>query len=213
MQIAISPKVRKIILIILAAALLVIGILAFRPLFNPEPDISETTVSADAQAAVNAVTAFYTLDFTEGSDLWTARICVYATEAGCRAIQNYFAPVVNAMVQDNQVQSGCTVTPIRLISDKDDIHIWQMSVSMDNPWPSLDAPVQDVYIEVERVGNLWLMNRILFEQEVDQLITQEPLFPEYPYETQISHFPFPSHSQFVCCQPGRLCPRWRSPTR
>jgi len=174
MQIAISPKVRKIILIILATALLAIGILALRPLFISQKETSETDSPADAQAAVSAVTAFYTLNYTEGNDLWTARVCAYGTEAGCRAIQNYFAPIVQAMVLDNQVQSGCIVTPIRLIADKGAIHIWQVSVSIDNPWSGLDAPVQDVYIEVEKVGNLWLMNRILFEQEVDQLINQEP---------------------------------------
>jgi hypothetical protein len=173
-QIVISPKVRTIILITLAAVLLIIGILALRPLFMPQPEITATGLPADAQAAVNAATAFYTLDYTESSDLWATRLCAYATEAGCRAIQDYFAPAVQAMVQENQIQSGCTVEPVRLVSDKGEIHIWQITVSMDNPWLGLDAPVQDVFVEVEKIGDRWLMNRILFEQEIEPLITPTP---------------------------------------
>jgi hypothetical protein len=173
-QIVILPKVRTIILIALAAVLLIIGILALRPLFMPQPEITATGLPADAQAAVNAVTAFCTFDYTESSDLWATRVCAYASEAGCRAIQDYFAPAVQAMVQENAIQSGCTVEPVRLVADKGDVHIWQVAVSMDNPWPGLDAPVQDVFVEVEKVGVRWLMNRILFEQETEQLITPTP---------------------------------------
>lgn len=174
MQIVISSTVKKIILITLAAALLFIGILALRPLFIPRPEVSETGFPADAQAAVNAATAFYTLDYTEDSDLWAARLCTYTTEAGCLVIQNYFSPVVWAMVQKNQIQSGCTVEPVRLVADKGDIHIWQVIVSMDNPWPGLADPVQDVFVEIEKVSGRWLLNRILFEQEIERMITPTP---------------------------------------
>jgi hypothetical protein len=173
-QIVISPKVRTIILIALAAVLLIIGILALRPLFIPRPEKTVTGLPADAQTAVNAATAFYTLDYIESNDLWAARLCAYATEAGCRAIQDYFAPAVQMMVQENEIQSGCTVEPVRLVANKGDIHIWQVTVSMDNPWPGLDAPKQDVYVEVEKVGVRWLMNRILFKQEIEPLITPTP---------------------------------------
>jgi hypothetical protein len=174
-QIVISPKVRKVILITLAAALLIIGLLALRPWFIPQlEEATATGLPADAQAAVNAAKAFYTLDYSEDIDLWATRLCAYSTDAGCRAVQDYFAPAVQAMVQENQVRSGCTVEPVRLIADKGDIHIWHVTVSMDNPWPGLDAPVQDVFVEVEKVGGRWLMNRILFEQETEQLITPTP---------------------------------------
>jgi len=173
-QIVISPKVRKIILVTLVVALFIISILAIRPLIIPQTEEIATGLPADAQAAVNAATAFYTLDYTESGDLWATRLCAYATDAGCRAIQDFFAPAVQAMVQKNQIQSGCTVEPVRLVADKGDIHIWQVTVSMDNLWPGLDAPTQDVYVEVEKVNSRWLMNRILFEQEIRRIITPTP---------------------------------------
>jgi len=174
-EIVISPKIRKILLITLAAALLIIGLLAFRSLFIPRPEeVTATGLPADAHTAVNAAKAFYTLDYSEDIDLWATRLCAYATEAGCRAIQDYFAPSVQAMEQKNQIQSGCTVEPVRLVADKGNIHIWQVTVSMDNPWPGLDAPAQDVYVEVEKVNGRWLMNRILFEQEIRRIITPTP---------------------------------------
>jgi len=63
------------------------------------------------------------------------------------------------------------VEPIRLISDTDQNRVWQVHVSLDHPWAGLDTSSQDVDVEVAVVDGKWLMNRILFEQEVQHLIT------------------------------------------
>ena len=122
------------------------------------------------KAAVNAVTAFYTLDYTSSPELWISNVCAYATKKAATAIRSFFAPIVQTQVQSYQVQTGCNVQPIRLVEDDGDIRIWQVSVTLDHPWAGLDAPTQDVFVEVAKMHGGWLMNRILFEQEVERFI-------------------------------------------
>jgi hypothetical protein len=78
------------------------------------------------------------------------------------------------MFQENKVQTGCTVVLVRLVSDKGHLRVWQVSVSIINPWPGLEDPKQDAFVEVENVNGLWLMNRILFQQEVGNFLTPTP---------------------------------------
>lgn len=174
MNIVIDPKVKKILIATMAVALMVIGMVSLRPLFVPHPQTRTTSISPDAQAAVNAVTAFYTLDDTENPDAWVMRVCAFTTEAGCRAIGNFYAPVVLAMVEKNHIQSDCTVVPVRLVTENGNLRIWEVSVTMNHPWPGLNTLRQDVFVEVENVNGNWLMNRILFQQEIGKFITPTP---------------------------------------
>ena len=174
MKIAIHPKAKKVLIIIAAVAIIAIATLAILPLLHKDSAAPAVGISPDAQAAVDAATAFYTLDYTVDSDLWATRVCAHTTDAGCRAIRIFFAPAVSTMVLENHVQTTCTVVPIRLISEKGNIRIWQVSVTLLNPWPELENSAQDAYVEVEKINGIWLMNRILFQQEVDQLIAPAP---------------------------------------
>jgi hypothetical protein len=136
--------------------------------------VGTTGFSPDAQSAIDAATAFYTLDYTANPDLWATRVCALATETGCRAIHAFFAPSVQAMVQENKVQTGCSVVPVRLVSDKGHHRIWQVNVTITDPWPGLEKTTQEAFVEVEEVNGVWLMNRILFQQEDGNFSTPTP---------------------------------------
>ena len=171
MQIVIPKELRIILIILFAVALLIIGFLAIHPL---QPKLSPATtigMTPDAQAAVNAASAFYTLNYTAGIDLWSARVCATATDAGCHVIREFFAPAVDAMMKKHQIQTACMATPVRLVSENDQKRIWQVRVSFDHPWPGLSASTQDVYVELANANGKWLMDRILFQQEVEHLPT------------------------------------------
>ncbi len=174
MKIAIHPKAKQALIIVAAIAIIAIATLAILPFLHKDSAAPAVGISPDAQAAVDAATAFYTLDYTVNSDLWATRVCTHTTDAGCRAIRIFYAPAVSTMIVENQVQTTCTVVPIQLVSEKGNIRIWQVTVTINNPWPGLESPVQDAYVEVEKINGVWLMNRILFQQEVEQLITPAP---------------------------------------
>ncbi len=174
MQISFHPKAKKVLIILGAIAVLGIAIFAAWPLLHKPLFAPAIGSSPDTQAAVDAVTAFYTLDYTANPDLWATRVCALATESGCRAIQAFFAHSVQTMVQENKVQTGCNAVPVRLVSDKGHLRIWQVSATIINPWSGLDDPEQDIFVEVENVNGLWLMNRILFQQEVGNFLTPTP---------------------------------------
>jgi hypothetical protein len=174
MQITFHPKAKKVLIILGAIAVLGIAFFAAWPLLHKPPFAPAIGSFPDTQAAVDAVTAFYTLDYTANPDLWATRVCALATETGCRAIHAFFATPVQAMVQENKIQTGCTVVPVRLVSDKGHLRVWQISIAIINPWPGLDDPEQDAFVEVENVNGIWLMNRIFFQQEVGTFLTPTP---------------------------------------
>jgi hypothetical protein len=174
MQIVLHPIARKALIAILIISILAIAFLAIRPALFHKPEISETGPAPDAQAAVDAVTAFYTLDYTASPELWISKLCALATDKGCNAIRSFYAPNVQTLVQDFQVQTGCTVQPVRLVEEDGDIRIWQVSVTLDAPWQGLEPSPQSVFVEVEKVHGRWFMNRILFEQEIERFTTPAP---------------------------------------
>ena len=174
MQISFRPQAKKILIIFGAIAVLLIAFIAVEPLLHQAPAAPAMGTSPDAQAAVDAASSFYTLDYAGNADLWEADVCAHATEAGCRAIHAFFAPSVEAMVQENQIQTGCHVIPIRLVFEDGNIHIWQVHITITDPWPALQDPEQDAFIEVEEVDGTWLMSRILFQQEAERFPIQTP---------------------------------------
>ncbi len=151
-----------------------VSIMVILPLLRRGSTTLAAGAAPDAQAAMDAVEAFYTLDYTEDPDLWATRVCIHTTDAGCRAIRGFFAPAVAAMALENHVQTTCSVTPIRLVSETGNTRIWEMAIALQNPWPGLVSPVQDAYVEVEKVNDTWLMNRILFQQEIKRYFTPTP---------------------------------------
>jgi hypothetical protein len=78
------------------------------------------------------------------------------------------------LLQENFIQTGCTVLPVRLVDDTGDTRIWQVEATIDHPWLGLDAQTQMVFVEMAQENGQWLMNRIMFEQEVDRLNTATP---------------------------------------
>ncbi len=135
---------------------------------------NDSEIPSDAMAAVNGVTAFYTLDYTEPPNLWSSRVCAYATKKGCEAIREFFAPSVQAAVDQYQVQTYAMVEPVQMMADFEDRRIWKLEVTMTNPWNEETVGTQDVYAEVEKEDGEWLLSRILFEQEVVRFLTPTP---------------------------------------
>jgi hypothetical protein len=176
-EIQISRRtINTIILLVVVIALIVAGFLLlhrdpallYRFVARVEGATPAPTQPAlqppDVKAAIAAVTAFYTLDYTEPVDQWQGRVCALTTPDGCQIIQALFAPAVRQVVEDNQVKTGCTVQPLHLVEDKGDTRTWLMEVSLDNPWPG-EKPTTQVYAEVARINGNWLLNHILFDQE------------------------------------------------
>ena len=124
----------------------------------------------DAQAAVKALTAFYTLDYTEPVNQWQSRVCSLTTPDGCQLIQALFGPTVRKIVEANQVKTGCTVQAVRLVEDKGNTRTWLLEVTLDKPWPGETSTMQ-VYAEVAQTNGTWLLNRILFDQETARFAT------------------------------------------
>jgi hypothetical protein len=173
-QVFIPPKIRRVLIVVFVLLLAGIGTAVLWPQFIPPHESAPVPTARDAEAATRAVQAFYSLDESEGIDGWIARVCATATEKGCIATKNFYAPAVQALVLEKHIRTNCTTRPIQLISDKGDIRTWEVQVSLTHPWADLKTGTQNVYVEVSSVDGQWLMNRILFEQEAGHFTTPTP---------------------------------------
>ena len=169
MQIVLNPKIKSALITVAVVLLVMITALTVRRLFFSVAAPVANMPAADQQAAVVGVTAFYTLDYTESPDSWSERVCVYSTTKGCEIVKRYFAPQILAMVEKHRIQTGSHAEIIRLVENKGDTETWQVQVTMDNPWEGIESASQVVYVEVSQEQGQWLMNRILFVQEVPRL--------------------------------------------
>lgn len=174
MKILFHPKAKKALIAIMIIVVLIIAFLSLHNWLFTQPEKTKTTLAPDAQAVVDAVTVFYTLDYTASPELWISNMCMLATDKGCNAIRSFYAPSVQTLVKNLQIHTGSIVQPLLLVEDDGDIHIWQVKVTLDHPWAGLDNPTQDVFIEVAYVHGKWLMNRILFQQESERFTTPSP---------------------------------------
>ncbi len=169
-----SKGVRNAAVALVVALVGIIALLVVPVILAPKPQIPPA-IPPDAMAAVKGATAFYTLDYTEPPNLWPLRVCGYTTEAGCKAIREFFAPSVQAAIDKYRVQTHAFVEPVQLMADDGDRRIWKLEVTLTHPWSEgSEGMQQDVYAEVAKEGGRWLLSRILFEQEIAQFLTPTP---------------------------------------
>lgn len=168
MQIVMHPKIKTFLLTLMAVLLVAITALAVRNRFFSVSAPKANIPLADQQAAINGAGEFYTFDYEESPDAWSERVCARSTAKGCEIVKSYFAPTTHELVSKHQIKTGCQVKAIRLIEDKGETRIWQLQVNLNNPWDGLESASQNVYVEVSLEKGQWLMNRILFNQEIQR---------------------------------------------
>ena len=179
-QVSLKSLTKALLILLIAAVLFGAAFLLARkfgllPRFAIASTETPFAYSPDAQAAINGVTAFYTLDYTVPAEQWEAAVCKTMTPDGCRVFQALYAPVVRFVVEQNQVQTGCSVQALRLVEENGDgSRTWLLEVMLDAPWPGI-GPVMPIYAEVVSAGdNAWLLDHILLEEESARFQTPAP---------------------------------------
>ncbi|MGD0613270.1 MAG: hypothetical protein ABSB41_17365 [Anaerolineales bacterium] len=137
-------------------------------------------VPPDAQAAVQGVSTFYTIDFHETADQWASRLCkVLDSDTDCQASRVYLAPGVYSTAQKYSIQTSCSALPIRLVSDKvqdgREYRVWEMQATVSKVWPGMPSPAI-LYAEVvlDPASQKWAMTHVLLNDEVQTLQTAAP---------------------------------------
>jgi len=124
---------------------------------------------ADAQAAGAGLVAFYTIDYQESPDAWAERVCAVSTEQGREIATNFFASAVAVNAAQHSIQTSATVIPVAMVDDLgEEGRIWQVRVSMTNPWDADSESTEDAFVHVVYDGSQWLYERTLFAQEAER---------------------------------------------
>jgi len=156
-----------VVILAIIAAVVLLDPQLFSDLFARIERTTSTPTSSeppDAQAAVVAVKAFYSLDYAVTSNQWQSSVCKWATQDGCTFFEQMYASTVRALVESKQVQTGCTVVAVKMVEDDGASRIWQLQVTLDHPWEGETAQIP-VYAQVDQVNGSWRLDHILFSQE------------------------------------------------
>ena len=129
-------------------------------------------------AAIAGVESFYSVDYHEGQDKWTARLCALSTEPACGFYQNTVAPFLWPGFEVSKsvitAKSGKTVMladEVAATRENAPMQIWQVGVDLSTPWPQGNGQASfPAYVLVVREETGWKFERFLLEDELAKYI-------------------------------------------
>jgi hypothetical protein len=143
-------------------------------LFEDVPEASE--------AAEQGVSAFYTIDHSKGIGAWVDQYCEVATDEGCRAFADVYAPAFWPVIEQNKITTGCKTNAVAVVDEfiggnKTPFitQIWLVDAKLTQPFDATSEGQMEVYAVLKRPegGKEWIFERILFENETEQYQTQD----------------------------------------
>lgn len=174
------PVVFLIVLILTLAAAAVFVFRGKPASGNARAQMLSVPIPPDAQAAVQGVSAFYTIDYHETADQWADRLCrVLDSASDCQVSRVYLAPGVYSTARKYNIETTCSTLPVGLVSDtvRDgrEFRVWKMQVTLSMVWPGMPTPAT-IYAEVilDAALQKWSMTHVLLDDEVRALRTAAP---------------------------------------
>jgi hypothetical protein len=143
-------------------------------LFEDAPEASEV--------AEQGVSAFYTIDYSKGISAWVDQYCAVATDEGCRAFADVYAPTFWPAIEQNEITTGCKTNAVAMVDEfiegsktPFETQIWLVDVKLTHPFDAVSEGQMEVYAVLVRPGGekAWTFERILFENETQQYQTQD----------------------------------------
>ena len=125
-------------------------------------------------AAIAGVEAFYSVDYTESSDVWAARLCALSSEPACDFYQNTIMPYVWPEIVSTQTTVIAATDQVVKLADEvadtrdaEPMQVWRMNVSLSQPWPQGNGQTEfPAYVLVVREKNGWKFERFLLNDEL-----------------------------------------------
>ncbi len=152
-----TTAMRALIIFTVLAILVWAGSLALS-MGLPARWFAAPTPIPQAQPAMQAVTAMYSVDPASERSAWEDKVCLGMTAKGCSVFRAMYAPAIWA----GATQKNETVATMLQVADtlEDGSQIWKVSVAVT-------AAPTDIYIQVaaDPTSGQWLLERVLFTQE------------------------------------------------
>ncbi len=127
-----------------------------------------------AEAALSAVSAFYAPNLDNGYDAWLTQVCAGMSEDGCGLLSNMYGEVV----WDAFVNSGMKFTQSQalILEDVETLsnghHIWKLGItvlSISSQGEQATNQIQTyAQVSFNQENKAWLLERILFDQEIKE---------------------------------------------
>lgn len=158
----------NIFITIILAVVIVIGILILQnlPLQTKTPSYPEVQEDNFASSAgIDALKAFFTVDYQEGKDAWLNRFCALSTSTGCQFISIGSDPMWQKYLTSKTI-TAASITPLAKFAATDIEQVWQMKVSLSAPLPGSNKTEDIAYVAVTKTDQGWLFDRFLLEPEI-----------------------------------------------
>ncbi|MGB9800421.1 MAG: hypothetical protein ACPLUL_10040 [Thermanaerothrix sp.] len=140
-------------------------------LAQPAPTPTPTPIPDGRETAVASVTAFLTMDVTEGQEVWIQRLCDLAggeDTNGC-AYAQIMAEVYWPSVIEGKKRLGYEAQEAVLVRDLGDgRQVWKVS-GMVTDLNTGEKRSGDLHVAVAQEGETWRFDHVLLPQEVEAL--------------------------------------------
>ena len=144
------------------------------PRLTGRPLAQSVGFDSGRSAALAGARAFYSVDYTTGSDQWAARLCALSTQPACELYQNTIAPFLWADFNTAKtIVSAQATDPVLVAEDlardqeNASTQVWQVQVTLTAPWPQGDGQTSfPAHVLVIRESNQWKFERFLLNDEL-----------------------------------------------
>ena len=162
-----------LVLVLLGAGYYLVSSGLLAALFGDQSVSKTDELSPAADAAIQGVETFYTMDAeNETAEDWLERLCAVSTETGCDLAKGFLLSGVEKLYTDVLPSTTCAASSgemvdFNAVADGYDEEVWSVIFTLSSPWEGMDGE-QTVFVQVNNEEGEWKFVRILFDQEAEK---------------------------------------------
>lgn|GEM_PF-1139206 len=174
MDITISQKKIKNIVLVIALVLL-LGACGYYAWTNNQLDrfLPKQEIRGK-ESALQAVAAFYAPNVDTGYDAWLLQVCTGMSENGCGLLRTMYGETVWKAFAESGARfpqsQAMVLEDVEVLSN--DHHIWKLAITVVSVSPQGEEKTNQLltYAQVSfnKKNEAWLLERILFDQEIKE---------------------------------------------
>jgi hypothetical protein len=171
MQVTFSKRIAIISIVVVLAT---IGIALMLIKFAGPPLTQVVERNSGQEAALAGTEAFYSVNYNDDQDVWTAHLCSVSSQAACSFYQKTVASSVWPKFKTSRTVVTAKAGVPKFVSEDQPatrggtpMQVWQVAVTLSAPWPQGDGQTSfPAYVVVVREDSRWKFERFLLQEEL-----------------------------------------------
>lgn len=178
MEITLPKRLKTFAIFAVLLAALLMAIYLLTPTISGRTLAQVAGLDTGRQAVEAGTRAFYSVDYREAPEKWSARLCELSTSQGCTFYEQ-LAPAVWPEFRSQKTVVIADVQAVRTAAEEPPVQregalmqVWEVAVTLSAPWPqSVDGATQfNAYALVFQGEQGWQFERLLLDAEAEKYI-------------------------------------------